>query len=298
MAITSFIDPFGSMVRGYQEGQQTEIQRQAAKRDMRDSDYEYRNRLQMDPLRRQYLEANVNKALFENLMDKDRVPLEIELLREDAAAREMTNFETAATRNSRINAANLDPLRVQAMIDATRAGISSTQVNTDATRARTAQDKYIADFQRSILDLARTNPELGIPMIKSFFSGYGVAPEAVANAAKSQFPQLAYEQQIGQVIDPMYAQAYQSISDNLAASMPLNKWESMPAQEKEALIFAEMEKRFGKGNYGVQLDARGNPIMNNQPAAPVPAAAPPAETSTPPPTAPPRSLKDGGLGLS
>lgn len=297
MAITSFIDPFGSMVRGYQEGQQTELQRQQGQRLMRDSDYDYQQRLQLDPLRKRLLSTNVDQALFNYLTAQQQEPIRTNLLRENAAAAELANFESAATQQARIAAANLDPMRIQSQInatnagiDATRAGIDATRAGTEATRARTANDQYIAGFQRQLLDFARNNPAVGVPMVESFFGAYGVPPEAVQSAAPSMFPQLSYEQELAQATDPKYAQEYNRIADDLAAEVGVYAWDQMSPSEKGDAVMKKLVEKYGSRNFNVQVDARGNAIVPGTPAAmiaqPSPAAAAPPQASPPAPSAP------------
>ena len=232
MAITSFIDPFGSMVQGYREGQQTELQRQAAQREMRDSDYDYGLRQVRDPMMTRMLDTQMNQGLLDYLTARDHNPIQTSLLRERQAEAERMNAEAMMTQGSRIANANLQPDVTRAGIDATRSGITRNEVANRLTGEQIAQlqrEGKLWDFSASPL---MQSPEVGIPALTQRYINQGVADPNVAlqmaqahwSSARGVTPSGMVQPQAAAPVAPPTAEAgsqmFSTMLNDLAGQMP------------------------------------------------------------------------------
>jgi hypothetical protein len=226
MAITSFIDPFGSMVQGYQQGQQTEIQRQQGQRLVRDADYEYQNRLQMDPLRKQYLGAQVDQAIFNHLMDQQQAPFKTDILRENLGALQRAAEVEKATQKARIDAANMDPLVAQATLDARNADTVGARAAAGLTSEQRRALSVENDLSSFTVGGITQNPDI----FEASIVGRGGDPVLARQMRDLYFP----------VTDLSYQ--YASVYDEMYKKDPVG-FGNMPQDQREELAIKEVMRR-------------------------------------------------------
>ena len=239
MAITTFIDPFGSMVQGYKEGQQAELQRQAGRRAMRDSDYEYRLRQTQDPMRTRILNTQMDQGLFDLLTSREQAPIQTNMLQANLEGlRKQADFERQ-TADARIRAANMQPDAAQANIDATRSSIERQGYLNNLTQQQIDQLAFGNRFDRFLGDPMMSNPNVGIPLLTSRLIGQNFDPSMAPEIAAQMFysggaNQPAMTQQPSQ----NYNAAYARILNDVQAEVP---------NATEDQVIAAAQQRFMQG---------------------------------------------------
>lgn len=234
MAITSFIDPFGSMVQGYKEGQQTELQRQAGQRAMRDSDYEYGQRQIRDPLANRLLSTNVDQALFNYLTSQQQNPIQTKMMQEQLSGLgRQAEFERA-TQPARIEAANLAPNELQAAINARMAQANAANAGASMTNAQRAGVEYDLNYRRFMMDPIMNNPNVFNQTLRN--AGQLDAADMLTD---QYFPKTDLSSQYAEVFDEMTAKDPISF-----ANLPRD-------QQEEAVIREVMRRNPGVKNFNI-----------------------------------------------
>jgi hypothetical protein len=187
MAITAFIDPFGSMVQGYKEGQQAEIQRQSAKRDFRDSDYNYNLRQIRDPMITKDLQTTIDKNLYEYLRRKIDAPIETKMNRERLTALSSANEFEELTRPFRYEVAKLDPTAAQAAIDAQKSNISRNEVLNRISNLQGDQLQKELELFNFAANPAMQNYDNAIPLLTLRYMNAGIDKDSARILAESHW---------------------------------------------------------------------------------------------------------------
>lgn len=335
MAITSFIDPFGSMVQGYKEGQQTEIQRQTAQRDVRDSDYNFGQRQIRDPLLNQQLKVGLDQALLDYLTAEKQNPLKTSTMQETLAGLQRQAEVERQTQAATIAAANMKPGVVDTDRRYTEAAIRSSGYRDSLTQQQIAQAIREGDTYK-IAQLMLNQPESisaglynrGVPLDSAATVGQRVYDQHNAGSPSAMIPAGQGGASVMPPVNapPMTIQSMDELSRNAAYAKIMNdlQWQMPNATDEQRLAAAQQifMQNGGDSPFFIARNPDGTvtpssastvqeytgvpvaapaPVVTpaiDSPAAVVPATAPAPAVTMPGPPPPVPTFSDAGFPIN